>query len=402
MISPIFVYISAWALVLGLYALDLTSNLVEVSGVGLLVIVLNMLGIILISSLLSAGRKRDLDIEKDGLYLSIVRSFLKFALLVWGAGTAFEVYVGNGFPLLWKFVGDTRLYTEFGIPSLHGVLNAFYLQSLSMVAFIFFKTRQRRWALLSMLLLCWPVAMLGRGILLSGLLQMTCVFLLVTRVSVKKVGLLAIAGLVVIVIFGLLGDMRQTENPFSYLVTGEAAKFFEGLPSGFLWFYVYLTAGLSNFFHNVDTVNPAWGFSYSLANMLPSVVKTFFQLDPRNDLFEFVDANLNTSTIYAGSVSDFGPLGGFVAVTIVQFVCCYVYSLTLKGKPWGIFAYTVAFQILIFSIFYDMFFLLPTLFQFAICVLLYLYYRYRIYILALRETRRSRLETSESPLQSQA
>jgi oligosaccharide repeat unit polymerase len=402
MINPVFVYISAWALVLGLYSLGLTSNLVKVSGIGLLVIVLNMLGITVISAFLSGGRRRKLDNDKDELYVSTVRSFLKFALAVWGMGTVFEIYVGNGFPLLWKFIGDPRLYTEFGVPSLHGVLNAFYLQALSMVAFLYFKLKQKRWVLLGIVLLCWPVAMLGRGILLSGLLQMTCIFLLVTRMSVKKLISLCFTGLLVIVIFGVLGDMRQTENPFSYLVAGSAAEFFESMPSGFLWFYVYLTAGLSNFFYNVDTVTPAWGLSYSLSNMLPSVVRSYLELDPRNDLFEFVDANLNTSTIYAGSVSDFGPMGGFVAVTIVQFVCCYVYSLTLKGKPWGIFAYTVAFQILIFSIFYDMFFLLPTLFQFAICMLLYLYYRYRVHTFASLERRRLRRAVSKTPVDTQA
>ena len=402
MINPVFVYNSAWVLVLGLYSLGLTSNLVEVSGIGLLIIVLNMLGICVISLLLSGGRQRRIENDQDDLYVSTVRPFLKFCLAIWGMGTAFEVYVGHGFPLLWKFIGDTRLYTEFGIPSLHGVLNAFYLQALSMVAFLYFKLKQKRWLLLGAVLLCWPVAMLGRGILLSGLLQMTCVFLLVTKMSMKRLIMLGLAGLLVIVIFGVLGDMRQTENPFSYLVTGDAAKFFEGMPSGFLWFYVYLTAGLSNFFHNVDTVAPTWGISYSLSNMLPSVVRSYLALDPRNDLFDFVDPNLNTSTIYAGSVSDFGPMGGFIAVSVVQFVCCYVYSLTLKGKPWGIFAYTVAFQILIFSIFYDMFFLLPTLFQFGICLLLYLYYRYRVHALTSFERRRLKRVASDTPVDTQA
>ncbi|WP_458128153.1 O-antigen polymerase [Pseudomonas sp. Z2-11] len=374
MINPVVIYVGAWMLVLLLYLLGLTSNLVPIPTIGIFVIFVNLMGIGIIYMFIGGGRVAKPVPAAEDLYVSVVRRFLKFSVLIWLIGTAIEIYVGRGFPLYWKYVGDVRLYTEFGIPSFHGVMNAFYLQSLSMSAYLMLKLKQKRWFVLAVILLFWPVAMLGRGILLSGLLQMTCVWLLLTRMTLRKVAMIFIGALLVVVIFGLIGDMRQTQNPFSYIVNDDAKDVFALLPSGFLWFYVYLTAGLSNFFYNVDSIIPTGSFSYSMSNMLPSVVRSYFELDPRNDLFKFVDPNLNTSTIYAGSVSDFGPLGGVVAVTLVQIVCCYIYLLAKRGRPWGLFAYTVAFQVLIFSVFYDMFFLLPTLFQFAICLLLYLYY----------------------------
>ncbi|MEZ1315607.1 O-antigen polymerase [Pseudomonas fluorescens] len=378
MINPVLIYVGTWLFVLLLYLLGLTSNLVPVPVIGMFVIVLNLLGIGLIYMLLTGGRALRPVVCRDELYIAIVRRFLKFCIFMWAIGTAVEIYVGRGFPLYWRYTGDVRLYTDFGIPSFHGVMNALYLQSLSMAAYLLLKLKQKRWLLLALILLSWPVAMLGRGILLSGLLQMTCVWLLLTRVTLRKFGMIIAGALAVVVVFGLIGDMRQTENPFAYIVNENAKEIFSTLPSGFLWFYVYLTAGLSNFFYNIDSVIPTWNFTYSMSNMLPSVVRSYLDLDPRNDMFEFVDANLNTSTIYAGSVSDFGPLGGFLTVSLVQFVCCYIYIIAKQGRPWGLFAYTVAFQILIFSVFYDMFFLLPTLFQFAICLLLYLYYAFSV------------------------
>lgn len=378
MLNPAFVYIAMWSLVLLLYFLDLTTNLVSPSAVGLMVIIMNMVSILLLYVLLK-GRKK---IEVPGgtetdFYINVVSRFLTLLCVAWFVGTSFEIYYSGGVPLYWRLVGVNKLYTEFGVPSLHGVMNACYLQVLSMATYLAIKKRSRKMLILILLLLLWPVLMLGRGILLSGLIQVVCVALLLTRVSFKKILSLAVVALAVVVIFGYLGDMRQTSNPFAYLVSGQSGEVFDALPSGFLWFYVYLTAGLSNFFHNVDTVIPNWSVSYSMSNMLPSIVKVYFELDARNDLFTFVDNNLNTSTIYAGFVSDAGPLGGFIFVALIQLVCCCVYKVSLRGRPWGIFAYSVAFQILVFSIFYDMFFLLPTLFQFFICCSLYVFAGFR-------------------------
>ncbi|MFJ7796606.1 O-antigen polymerase [Pseudomonas sp. NPDC096950] len=379
MLNPAFVYISMWSLVLLLYFFGLTTNLVSPSIVGLMVILMNMVSIFLLYVLLKGRKKvQSLSLEKEGAYIGIVGRFFRLLFGIWIVGTVFEVYYSGGVPLYWRLAGIDKLYTEFGVPSLHGVMNACYLQMLSMATYLSIKTKSKTLALVIAALLFWPVLMLGRGILLSGLIQIVCVSLLLTKISYKKIFALLIVALSVVVVFGYLGDMRQTSNPFSYLVSGRSAEVFDALPSGFLWFYVYLTAGLSNFFHNIDIVNPAWSVSYSMSNMLPSVVKAFFGLDARNDLFEFVDRNLNTSTIYAGFVSDVGAFGGFVFVALIQLVCCFVYNTSLKGRPWGIFAYSVAFQILVFSIFYDMFFLLPTLFQFFICFSLYIFANMRV------------------------
>lgn len=383
MTNPVFIYLAAWGGVLFLYSLGYTTNLVTPSDTGLLLVLMNMASILLAFILTGCTIKRHKDSNDDALFVDAVRSFTKFSIILWFVGTLLEIAHGGGFPLYWKIAGIARLYTEFGIPSFHGVMNAFYLQSLTMLMYLFVKLRQKSYLLMIALLLLWPVLLLGRGILLSGLLQIICISLLMSRISIKKIMLLVVLAMIVVVVFGVMGDMRQTSNPFMYLVHEDMKESFAGLPSGFLWFYVYLTAGLSNFFHNVDSVAPAWSFSYSFSNMLPSVVRNFLELDPRNDLFQFVDINLNTSTIYAGAISDFGPVGGFISVFLIQLFCCFTYAVSKRGRPWGMFAYTVSFQILIFSIFYDMFFLLPTLFQFAICFLMY-----NTYLIKKRKMRR--------------
>lgn len=371
MTNPLFVFSSVWFLVLFLYSLGLTTNLVSPPVIGLLVIIINLFGMLVLYLLMCAGRRsKEISLFRESKLLG----YFKFIVFVWLLGSSFEVYWSGGLPLLWRLVDSERLYTEFGVPSFHGVMNAFYLHIVTVSFYLYVRSRGRGFLFFAVILLCWPVLMLGRGILLSAIIQMACVYFYFNRLSPSRLFFLLVLVVSVVFIFGVIGDMRQEVNPFSYLVDQRYDWVFDNLPSGFLWFYVYLTAGLSNFFANIESLSTNFQFGgYAFSNLIPTFLRELLRLDPRNDVVEFVDANLNTSTIYAGFISDFGALGGIFLVTVVQFFCCLSYSLLVKGNHWGVFAYPVCFQVLVFSIFYDMFFLLPTIFQLVICFVLYVY-----------------------------
>ncbi|MEX5581513.1 O-antigen polymerase [Pseudomonas lurida] len=372
--NPVFVFCSVWGGVLLLYCLGATTNLVPINGVGLTLIIMNMMSVLLIYLLLGNTFHKP-DADTLAKYQAGARVYLKILFWIWLLGTCFEVYVQRGFPLYWNYVGDGRLYTDFGIPSFHGIMNAMYLQVVTALAYLYFLKPKMRIVFFILLLFCWPIMMLGRGILLSAIIQVVAVFFLMRTLSFKVVVTLIISAITAIFLFGYVGDLRQVLNPFAYLVSKDYVEFFSALPSGFLWFYVYLTSGMSNLFYNVDTLQPAYSFGYSFYNLIPSALKVWFGFDQRSDLFVFVDGNLNAATFYSGFVSDFGPIGAFFIVFFIQFCCCFTYAVARKGRPWGIFAYAVALQILIFSIFYDMFFLLPILFQFVLAMMFCFFYR---------------------------
>lgn len=377
MINPLFVYLFAWVGVLFLYSLNLTENLVPISPVGLLMIVANIFGMAVIYILLCFRVKPASSSNHDDFLMNrCIKKFIIILFWIWFLGSLLEILFSKGFPLLWVLMGMDKLYVDFGIPSFHGIMNALYLQLMTIMFYVYIKYKEKKYLLVILLMFSWPVLMLGRGILLSAILQMGCVYIYFNRVGFLKIIKMLALLIVVICCFGFLGDLRQTANPFAYIVRDEYMAFFENIPTGFLWFYVYLTAGLSNFFFNIDLNLFNLNFGYSFSNMLPSLVRGYFDLDARNDLFNFVDPNLNTSTIYAGFVSDFGMLGGVFLVGLIQVFICYTYRILKKGHPWGIMAYAVSLQICAFSIFYDMFFLLPTLFQFLVTFMFWRYYVY--------------------------
>lgn len=367
-INPLFVYLTSWFSVLILYGLNLTLNLVQWSFIGMLMIAINMIFFCVIYYLLVGHRKKNIVTIRHE-YTDKIQIYAKIISIIWLLGTLFEMYFSGGFPLYWALAGIPKLYTEFGVPSFHGIMNALYLQLLTMLFYLYscnIKNNKIYLALI-LLLFLWPVMMLGRGILVSAIIQMSCIYLMLNKIKLSHIIMMLVTCLTVVIVFGILGDMRQTVNPFAYLIR-DNHSFLHELPSGFLWFYVYLTAGLSNLFHNIDLINPSYIPQFSFSNMLPTVVRNMLEIDPRNDAFIFVDANLNTSTAYAGFVSDFGAIGGVVFFSLIHSILCYIYKTALHGKPWSIFAYAVVVQIIAFSIFYDMLLLLPTLFQFVVCV----------------------------------
>jgi oligosaccharide repeat unit polymerase len=193
-------------------------------------------------------------------------------------------------------------------------------------------------------------------VLLGVVCQMVAVYLLLYRVSLKPLIKLAMLALIIVVAFGLIGDYRGTQSSLITLVDDRYQNTFQRLPSGFLWFYIYLTSPLSNVVANIDLVQPTYVPYYSIANLIPTVARNvIFPADfVRPDAFQLVVENLNVSTFYAGYLSDFGLAGSILTVALLQLLIVIVYFNAKRKAVWAIIAYAVFFQCLVFSVFYNL------------------------------------------------
>lgn len=196
MANPVLVFSVVWGSVLMLYLIGATDNLVPVSSLGIVLVLLNVLSIVIIYMLFMFGRRTMVTNDAGKLnYINSARVYSKVLLFFWFIGTCFEVYIQNGFPLYWNIVGDGRLYTDFGIPSFHGIMNAMYLQAVTALAYIYFGSPKKRYIAIISILLCWPVMMLGRGIMLSAIIQIVAVFLLTRQLTPKAVTTIVLSAL---------------------------------------------------------------------------------------------------------------------------------------------------------------------------------------------------------------
>lgn len=366
MLSPAFLFSSIWLFVLSLYAFKLTSNLVPMNFSGLSMILGNIAFVIILQKFF-VKQKVQSGIEVLLQYEKGIKLFTWLLVSFFSIGILAEIYFFKGFPLLWRLNGDHRLYTQFGFPSIHGVLNACYLQACTLFTLIYTLKKEKKYLVIIVALMIWPILMIGRGILLSAILQCGFIYFFMTQINKKKLWTTFVFILAFIILFGFLGNFRvDYGNPFDYVIAERGRAIFSILPSGFLWIYIYCTAGLANIFYNVDTLVPDYSLNYSVANLIPNVIKNKLNISSVNPKIQLVDPILNTSTAYSGYISDFGAIGGFFGVALILLIAIVMYRSCMRKNPWALASYSVMAQVLVFSVFVDMFLLLPTLFQFVI------------------------------------
>ena len=351
--------LSPWVFVLLLYSLRATTNWVPIPNqvTGLFITV--AAGMLLIQAFISSLKRTPINGCRS-LNFFILNKYIRYIGLLWILSTIFEIAYSGGLPLIWAFNGSDKDYTNFGIPSLHGVLNGLYFFLIGGIAinYLMQPTTYTKWYLIA--LICWPVLMLGRGILLTSLIQLLILYLFIRGMKLTVFAKAIAVGLIAVVGFGIIGDIRGRESPFRYLVAEQYKTTFEALPSGFLWIYVYATSPLANYVFNAGTVQPVGQFAYSSVNLVPSLLRT--DALERADNFEFVDQSLNVSTIFASSHSDFGYLGdAFLSCLLIAY--SFYWYTKLLSSPIYILPYSMICAVLIFSTFYNLFLLYPYLFS---------------------------------------
>ena len=193
------------------------------------------------------GRTPAATIEYQFLYRKIL-------LGLWIAVSLIEIAVSGGLPIIWVIIGNGRTYEDFGIPSVHGLMNAIYL-FLTFSAFIKLLSNRNRVALFEfLLLLSWSVIVVSRALMAIAILQAAVFFLLTSRVSLKiKFGSILLGVVAFVAAFGFLGDIRAEE--FSILASTGLSDLDPRL-SGLVWAYAYLASPIANLALNVS-VNTA-------------------------------------------------------------------------------------------------------------------------------------------------
>jgi oligosaccharide repeat unit polymerase len=355
-ISPLVLLVVPWLLVFCLYALGLTSNLIDIprSLIGFFALVFFS---VCVSQLICNKLKTRTYYAVDDNKLN---NFLIKIAFIWLSGSLLEIFFSGGLPILWSMTGSSKDYTNFGIKSVHGIMNALYFTLIGGTTYSYFKNKTSKKIFYITCLLIWPVLMLGRGILLTALVQIVLCYVYFNGLSKVQIFKILCTALVSILAFGAIGDMRGDENPLAYLILDPYKELFEKIPSGFIWVYIYITSPLANYANNAGVLDPTWSFNYSAVNLFPSLLRPA-GLD-RADDFEFVDPMLNVSTIFASSHSDFSYFGDAILVTMLILWAFFWYAKLLKSSVY-ILPYSMVGCVLFFSIFYNLFLLYPYLFS---------------------------------------
>ena len=273
----------------------------------------------------------------------------------------FEFIYSGYVPLISMISGVRISHFDFGLPGLHGMILSIGALLFTMWFFIYYISNNKRalaWALI--ILIVFALMVTRKMIVVSVLQAVLLAFFL--RDNNKVVFKYAIVSLLVLIVFGVVGDIRTGRELFLSLANF-TVKYPEWLPTGFGWVYIYMTTPILNLVSGIDT---AGGITYDLSFMkglLPSFLREFF-FEVDNDAFDNdwqVSGAFNVATGFLGIYFSFGYLG----VIIFNFVLGFIYKLIItKITDIKLFLVTIVFSALtLLMLFTNNFFNLNTVSQ---------------------------------------
>lgn len=363
--SPTRVFMCTWVATVFLHSLQITNNISAVNPMLLVLLIIGGMLFALFDSVARMFSQKSKNAQSSILNAPKINKILLILLILWGMGSVVEIFYAGGVPILWLYSGNSATYEDFGIPSLHGFLNAIYFCICGLTFYVAISGNKRFYAYFILLLL-WPVITLTRASLVFVVVQAVIIYFSISRLTLLDlITKLLIFSLFFIVTFGVLGEIRSPNAITDSIVNDSWREIINKLPPGFLWVYIYITSPFENLNSNFSSINLVYDFQYSLFNLVPTFLRDL--IIDRADSFTLVDARFNVSTFFASSHSDFGFVGDCFLLLIYAMWCSWFYFLARK-TPIFIIPYSFVLMTVCLSPFYNLFLLYPLLFS---CILQY-------------------------------
>ncbi|XUV83311.1 O-antigen polymerase [Enterobacter sp. TMH.L2] len=352
LLSPGFIYAAVWLFTIGLYSLGLTTNISPITTDMAIFLMINvLLGLLFAIPFCRQGSINNVSLK------GVMPSWraTRLWLIIWCFAIIPDVVVAGGIPMIMQLRGGYN-YTEFGIPTYHGIVNMLFLFVFPSLYYHFLLSKRKKILLILFLMCIWEMLVFRRGILMSGIVEVFFLYFIYRRLTKKVFVVTALFVVAIVLLFGAVGDVRGAANPYQYLLSANG-KFLADLPSGFTWFYVYVTAGLANLAYNFSHIVPAYDFA-SFQDLFPSVIRNLIYSDLGfHDSMTLVDDNANVSTMFEKLMPDLGVAGSLIVVTCLLLLFTIAYKNLLKSYRYSLFPYAIAVQCAIFSGFYNLFFI---------------------------------------------
>lgn len=289
---------------------------------------------------------------------------LRRCFYLWAAVSLIETIFSGGLPLLWLFSGNGKTEFDYGIPSIHGIVNSLIL-ALALARYILFiTTRQKKHLVIPALTIVWALLTVSRSMILVLLLECIASYICLRGVRLKTAFRFFAGFLISVFLFGIVGDLRQGSNNLFRDLAQPTSNYPDWLPSGVLWAYIYLTTPLNNLMYTMRTTPPSYNFFFpnTVALLFPSVIRKVLY---GSSLETALNGDLpvqafNASTAYIGPYQDFGRLG-MLGFSLAISIACQLFWKRKDTR--GIAIYSILFACLVLSLFNNLFVSLPILAQ---------------------------------------
>lgn len=297
--------------------------------------------------------------------IALLKRRLQIAFIIWSLLTTVEIAVSGGVPLLWLIQGSSKTYFDFGIASVHGLLNSLIL-TIGLGGFAIFAITGKKIHLwMPIFVVVWSLIAVTRNMMIVILVECAIVWLMVRRVTAKTLAKGVIGLVALVLVFGYIGDVRTGVEQFRELAQ-PSPNYPDWLPSGVLWAYIYVSTPLNNLVNTTRNAHPLNSplFPHATSQLVPSALRDIIYPEAvvsEAGAGEVVDeGSWNVSTAFVGAFQDFGMFG----------IACYsIFMACIAAHFWrdrslrGSLVYAVVGQCLAISVFFNHLFYLPVVTQ---------------------------------------
>lgn len=339
-----------WLLIIAFSLLPLSEYSREINIDTLQIIVT----IVAIGLFVLPSSSRILDRNSQKKYAVNKNVFLYF-FLFYLALSILNIVLAGYVPLIKSFLTGESSYMEFGVKGLYGFYNAF-ANAFGLTAFYLWVTRgDKFYALVFFTVLMFFLLFMTRQNIMSILVEAFVVY----NFTVRKFSFMKVAaiGVITILCFGILGDIRIGIDIKDLARIKEE---FLWLPSAVVWLYSYSYFNILNLDNVVVRYQiPTMDFS-SLATLIPSFLRPSF---------DGVENILEISSFTVGSfiLPIYRDLGFSIFILVFVIFCLftrYYYNrFRAKNSYEDVCSYSVVYFCFLFSFFENFWFYLPVIFQ---------------------------------------
>lgn len=356
--SPTFIFNFVWLITLSLYELKLSTLQQDLSNRTILIFWICIITYnticVLMKHIKMPSLQKKIKLEFFRKNFSVEK---KVKIAKWIAIIIFiiQTIYSGGLPLIWKLTGDSKIYFDYGIPSLTG---AWYGLVICLGAYSCSKKGIDKYIYMMI-----GILILSRQIIMSIIIE--AIFFMILnkskKISFKK---LVLVGIIVFIGFNFLGNLRSGDNAMDTVFYPKEE--YKELPSSFKWIYSYMTFSISNFNNLVGMTDGGVNYGVSmLSEILPTVVMDKVNLKPNYDSNYLVLINFNVSTYLPSAYLDFGLTGIFLVNLLIGAIGIYLYKkYNKKPNIKNRLLYSVFLHNIVFLFFINMFFYLPIICQY--------------------------------------
>jgi len=326
------------------YSLKLSGNIS-------IFIFMNLLILLILNFIFgfNSGYSRSAFFQKfNFLKLHQIKRIINLLFFIWFIGFILNIFFSGGFPLLWLLTGDSRNYTDFGIPTFSGLLNMIRCFLSTLLIFLLSKdTKSSCLYLLILTFLIFSVLLLelSRGNAIFLFLHVFTAFILFRKKSIFKFLFSSILIILTgIPLFYLIKMVRTTEG-LETLFSAEIITF--GFFEPILNYIFYPLLNLNLYFQDIILFN--FEPNYSLSGFVPTFIRQSF-FDSGN-YGQLVNEAFNTSTFFVPFLIDYGVIFTLIIVSIIYSYCYLVFYYVNNNSVFAVLMYPSLVASLYLSIF---------------------------------------------------